>query len=132
MQIPSSPGDALDRLVILALKSTRIDDPERVAVAQRHHAALRRAWTHHGLPAPSSLPSFHQLMEVNGQLWEVEDALRAHEADGRFDEAFVALARRVYQLNDRRAALKAAVDARFDAEHPEVKSYGTARDSIST
>ncbi len=46
------------------------------------------------------------LAEVNGQLWEVEDALRWCERDADFGPRFVALARSVYVLNDRRAALK--------------------------
>lgn len=127
MDIPSSPGDALDRLTILTLKATRIADEARAQVAQAHHKALRSAWTRHGLARPSSLPEYTALLQVNGRLWDVEDALRDHEAQGDFGAGFVALAREVYQLNDQRAALKAQVDARLGAEHPEVKSYRTGQ-----
>lgn len=47
-----------------------------------------------------------ELAAVNAHLWDVEDALRALEAEGRFDDGFVSLARSVYRENDRRAALK--------------------------
>jgi hypothetical protein len=128
MRIPSSPGDALDRLTILTLKTQRVADPARRAVAQRHHDALRQAWLDQGLPPPEQVDGHDRLLAVNGELWEVEDVLRAHEARGDFGERFIQLARSVYRLNDRRAALKAEIDARLGAEHPEVKSYGTSQD----
>jgi len=124
MLAPSSPGDVLDRLTILDLKRTRIADPARAAIATAHARALEEAWRAEGLPPPSQVPEHDDLATVNAALWDVEDRLRAHEARGDFGPAFVEGARSVYRLNDERARLKAAVDRRFGAQHPEVKSYG--------
>jgi len=125
MLAPTSPGDVLDRLTILELKTQRIDAPDRVALAADHRDALKQAWDAAGLPAPDTIPEWRQLGRVNGELWEIEDALRAHEARGDFGPAFVARARSVYRLNDERSRLKASVDRRLGARHPEVKSYAT-------
>lgn len=123
MNIPTSPGDALDRLTILSLKAARIADPDRQETARRHHDAMRAAWVAHGLPAPSKVKGYFDLLRVNGALWDVEERLRDHERRSDFGDAFVEAARSVYRLNDERAAVKARVDAALGAEHPEVKSH---------
>jgi hypothetical protein len=120
---PTSPGDVLDRLTILDLKVARIADPDRRRQASAHRHALREAWHEQGLPDPTSFPEHGELAQINGELWDVEDALRAHERASTFDEAFVALARSVYRLNDARASAKARLDARLGARFGDVKSY---------
>ena len=65
-----------------------------------------------------------ELKAVNRRLWDIEDALRAHERDGRFDGVFIELARSVYRENDRRAALKRRINELTGSEIVEEKSYG--------
>jgi len=122
--VPQSAGEVCDRLAILDLKCARIRDPDARARAERIRDRLRAAWRAAGLP---EVPEAAELAQVNAELWDVEDALRAHEAEGRFDAAFVAHARSVYRLNDRRAALKAAIDRRLGSDLAEPKSYGGRR-----
>jgi hypothetical protein len=126
LRVPQSPGEVIDRLAILELKVARLPDPAARERARSLARELRAAWDDAGLPAPSSLPEAADLAAVNAALWDVEDALRACEAAARFDDAFVAHARSVYRLNDRRAALKAAVDRRLGSDATEPKSYGGA------
>lgn len=123
MLAPTSPGDVLDRLTILDLKVARIADPARRRQAAAHRDGLRQAWSSHGLPPVTTLPEHAELARINGRLWAVEDALRAHEQAGAFGEDFVALARSVYRLNDARAAVKASLDAQLGAPFGDVKSY---------
>ena len=54
----------------------------------------------------------------------LEDALRDHESRQDFDESFIALARSVYQLNDRRSMAKRAINELLDVAQDEWKSYG--------
>ena len=63
---------------------------------------------------------------MNLALWEVEDALREREARGDFCAAFVADARSVYRLNDRRAAVKRAISEALGSRWVEEKSYTDA------
>ena len=127
MLAPTSPADVLDRLTILDLKVARIADPARRAVALRHREALDEAWRGTGLPDRHDVPEAHALAEVNTALWEVEDALRDHEARADFGLRFVEHARSVYRLNDRRAAIKSAFDQRLGALHADIKAYGAGR-----
>ncbi len=122
---PVSIGDLLDRITILGVKRQHAAGPALGNVLAEL-AALEGAWAAAGLPADP--PERAELSAVNAALWDVEDALRLHEARGDFGAEFVALARRVYQLNDRRAALKRALNLRLGSELVEEKvlpAYGT-------
>ena len=77
-----------------------------------------------GLPASSELAELEgELADVNARLWEVEEALRACEREQDFGPRFVELARSVYRHNDRRAALKRAINELLQSPLAEVKSY---------
>lgn len=119
---PAAVGDVLDRITILAHKHTRVSGAAALHVAAEL-AALRAAWADAGLPAPESVPEYGELDRVNRTLWDVEDRLRAAEAAARFDADFVADARAVYRTNDRRAALKRAVNLRFGSALVEEKQH---------
>ncbi len=121
--VPVSPGELCDRLTILEQKVARIRDPERRAAAATLLADYVGAWRAAGLPDRSTLPEDEALREVNAALWDVEDDLRARERTADFGPAFVAAARSVYALNDRRAALKAALDRRLGAGGSEPKEH---------
>ena len=63
------------------------------------------------------------LLMVNKNLWDVEDVLRKMEADKKFDEEFIAKARSVYFLNDRRFELKSKINTVMGSRINEVKQY---------
>jgi hypothetical protein len=116
-------GEIVDRVAILDLKCARIEDPARRAGAVALRAELVGRWSASGLPPMEGLPEWAELVQVNGALWEVEDALREHERRQDFGPAFVELARSVYRTNDRRAALKASIDRRLASPLWEPKSH---------
>lgn len=123
MLVEQSLGDVVDRITILRRKVQRARDPDGRHVA-RELAALESAWQAASLPPIEGLAEFVALAEVNAALWDVEDALRQHEARCQFDGDFVNLARSVYRLNDERAALKRRLNERLGSELIEVKVYG--------
>ena len=63
------------------------------------------------------------LKKVNGELWTIEDRIRAKEANQLFDREFVELARSVYRNNDERAALKRRINDLLGSPLVEEKSY---------
>jgi len=76
------------------------------------------------VPASRELEELEeQLTSVNEQLWDVEDAIRGCERNGDFGLRFVELARSVYRSNDRRAALKRAINELLGSAIVEEKSY---------
>lgn len=129
IRVPISPGELLDKLTILRIKAERLADAEKLANVRRELALLEASWR---LEAGAELDLSDEeraLTRVNGALWEIEDALREHEAAQRFDAEFIALARSVYQRNDERAAIKRRVNLKLGSALIEEKSYRAPRGS---
>jgi len=120
MRVPVSYGEVVDKLTILALKVERLGSDH----ARHEHRLLMEAWDQETLPPTHSLPEHGELAKVNAALWEVEERLRDAEGRSDFGPAFVADARSVYRLNDRRAELKRRINQRLGSDVVEVKSYG--------
>lgn len=123
MKVEASLGDVVDRLTILRIKAARIASEAARANVRVEAAALEEAWRAAGLPALEGLEEWGPLLAVNEALWEVEDRLRDLERQGDFGADFIASARAVYVTNDRRAALKRAINLRLGSTIIEEKSY---------
>jgi len=125
MKIEVSNGEVLDKYSILQIKSERITDPTALNNIHRELESLRPAVdTIRSLETSGALHSLQdQLLEVNTSLWEVEDVLRGLEKSKDFGPSFVAAARSVYQLNDRRAAVKKEINLLTGSNLIEEKSY---------
>ena len=122
IHVPVSVGELIDKITILDIKAVRIPDPVKLANIERERAALHAIRS--DLPRLYQIiPDETQLRAVNEQLWEVEDALRTREANGDFGADFVADARSVYRLNDKRAALKYSINQITGSALVEEKSY---------
>ena len=63
------------------------------------------------------------LIDINSQLWVIEDEIRNCERNKKFDQEFIKLARSVYITNDKRANVKLKINNEFGSELVEVKSY---------
>jgi tetratricopeptide (TPR) repeat protein len=120
-------GDLLDRLTILEIKSERIRDPAKLRHVRAELEALAEPRRTLG-ESPELAALKAQLREVNERLWDVEDELRLCEQRQDFGPRFIELARSVYQSNDRRAALKRAVNELLHSPLVEEKSYADPGD----
>ena len=123
MEVPCSVGELIDKLTILEIKSERIVDPAKLDNVRRELDLLRAVRVARHLFDPRLAPIEAQLKNVNGRLWDIEDALRRCEKESDFGPRFVERARQVYVTNDRRAALKRAIDDLFHSTIVEEKSY---------
>ncbi len=117
-----APGELLDKLTILEIKSERIADPRKLENVRAEMAALAapRASLEQ---SPRLAELVAQLKAVNEALWDIEDAIRLCERDQDFGPRFIALARSVYHTNDRRAALKRAINELLHSSLIEEKDY---------
>jgi len=120
--IEVSWGELFDKLTILEIKEQRLSSPAAVANVRRELAALRAAVA--GVEPAAEIAALKaKLTEVNEKLWEIEDAIRAKEAAGAFDQGFVDLARSVYFNNDKRAELKREINTLLNSAFVEEKQY---------
>jgi hypothetical protein len=123
IHIPGSAGELIDKITILAIKERRITEPAKLANV-RHELVLLQKLKAQCVPGGAELAVLEsELRSVNGLLWDVEDALRAHEVRLDFGTAFIELARQVYKTNDRRAALKKEINSLCNSAIVEEKSY---------
>jgi hypothetical protein len=121
--VPISPGELLDKITILRIKSARMRDALKLANVRHELQLLEQTWSR-AVPAGVDLTADERaLEEVNASLWDIEDRIREHEAAGSFDKLFVELARAVYVTNDERAAIKKRINTQLGSALVEEKSY---------
>jgi len=123
IQVPVSPGEVLDKITILEIKSERMDDPEKVANVKRELELLQATWQQ-SVSDDETVRRIHAEMKaINEELWEIEDDIRDKERAREFDQVFIDLARSVYVTNDKRANAKKDLNIYLGSEIVEEKSY---------
>mgnify|MGYP003349710360 FL=1 len=111
LMAPLSWGELIDRITILTIKVNKLSDPAKRQNAAKELAALVAVQDAKMASPPAALAGLRgELEAVNRRLWDIEDRIREHERDKRFDDGFIALARSVYHQNDARGALKRKMD----------------------
>ena len=123
VKVDVAPGELIDKITILLIKSERMDDPGKIANVQLELDILQAIHESSisGSPALDDLTA--KLKRVNEALWEIEDDIRACEAERDFGDTFVQLARSVYRTNDERAQLKRDINVLLGSQILEEKSY---------
>lgn len=121
--VPTAPGELVDKLTILRLKSERIADAAKLTNVRHEQTVLQQTADRHLPPSETLSALWHELYEINATLWVIEDDIRACEARGDFGPAFTELARAVYVTNDRRAAVKKRINLHLGSDLVEEKSY---------
>ena len=125
--VPISPGELIDKITILEIKSQRMTDPAKLHNVRTELALLNDTWRASPCSATDIGAEWTGLREVNGRLWDIEDRIRDKERDGAFDDVFVELARAVYVTNDERAAIKKKINTKLGSTLVEEKSYADYR-----
>jgi hypothetical protein len=124
---PVSPGELLDKLTILDIKSERITDAEKLANVAHEKTLLEKVWRDSALETAETVRLRADLKRINEALWDIEDAIRDEERAKRFGDRFIELARAVYVTNDERAAVKKAINEALGSRIVEEKSYSDYR-----
>jgi len=121
--VPISPGELLDKITILRIKSTRISDPEKLVNVRMELQVLEDTWRGSAYAKAGIEAEVIALLEVNERLWVIEDGIRDKERAQEFDADFIRFARAVYFENDERAAIKRRINTKLGSELVEEKSY---------
>jgi len=123
LMVPISPGELIDKITILEIKSQRMTDATKLHNVRTELALLTDTWRASPFAATDIRAEWDALRKVNGDLWDIEDRIRDQERDGAFDAVFIELARAVYVTNDERAALKKKINTKLGSTLVEEKSY---------
>jgi hypothetical protein len=122
IQAPVSVGELIDKLSILHVKQTKITNEEKLEYINKEFELLYNLSSGY-LNNPEIETLYHQLVETNSKLWDIEDRLRVIETEKRFEGEFVDYARKVYFTNDDRFRLKNEINNISNSEIREVKEY---------
>jgi hypothetical protein len=125
--VPISPGELIDKITILEIKSARMTDPAKLQNVRTELSLLNETWSASPYGATDIAAEWTALRDVNAQLWDIEDRIRDKERDGTFDAEFIELARAVYVTNDERAAIKKRINTKLGSKLVEEKSYASYR-----
>jgi hypothetical protein len=121
--VPISPGELIDKITILQIKSERMSDATKVANVRVELQLLESTWRDASRDKPDITAEWAALKQINEKLWVVEDDIRDKERAREFDAKFIELARAVYVINDERAAVKKQINTKLGSRIVEEKSY---------
>src|SRR5277367_3633335 len=125
IKVPTSPGELLDKITILRIKSQRMSDPAKLANVRLELRALETTWDACAYAQIDVAADIAALLRVNERLWVIEDDIRDKERAQSFDAEFIRLARAVYFENDERAAIKRRINTALGSAIIEEKSYAS-------
>ena len=123
-------GEVIDKMTILEIKQERLSSADAIDNVRRELAALNEVVARAAVP--EALGALKQALKaVNEKLWDIENQIRAKEAEAAFDRSFVELARSVYINNDERAKLKREINKLLKSELVEEKQYTAYAPSLT-
>lgn len=126
VKLKVSVGELFDKLTILNIKYSRIEDSEKIEKVKEEMKILeekKEKILDKSQNKQKLIDLENKLKVVNTNLWKVEEKLRKFEEKEKFDDEFIQLARSVYKNNDKRFDLKDRINRLVDSDIKEVKSY---------
>lgn len=119
VNINVSPGEVIDKIIILELKAEYITCSSSLVNVHHELNYLRERAASLGYP-----PSLLKLLkDCNKKIWQAEEVVREKEKKKEFDAAFIKAARDVYLENDKRGELKKEINLFLNSEYIEEKSH---------
>ena len=119
MKIEVSNGEILDKMSILEIKMEKIKDENKFANIKKEYEYLKEI----SQQLSYDNQSYLLLLDINNELWNIEDDIRDKERNAEFDTEFIKLARSVYVTNDKRCMVKRQINIDSKSNFIEEKSY---------
>tara|TARA_R110000796_G_C14205540_1_gene392470 strand:+ start:76 stop:450 length:375 start_codon:yes stop_codon:yes gene_type:complete len=120
MRIEVSIGEIVDKLSILQIKLENITDEDKLVNIKKEFNYL---YSIVFKDLKIQLEDYQPLLDINKELWGIEDDIRDEERAKRFEERFIEVARAVYFTNDKRSQIKKDINIKYGSEFVEEKSY---------
>lgn len=120
MKIEVSNGEIVDKLTIIEIKLKNIKDERKIINLNKEKEILDKAVE---AIIRKDHPLYLELIDINKQLWDIEDRIRELERQKDFGQEFIEVARSVYFTNDKRSEVKRKINALTNSSLTEEKSY---------
>ena len=119
-KIPISLGELVDKITILKIKLKILNGHRKVNV-KKEYDLLNDVLKASSFIFEDDL--MLELQRINQKLWDVEDEIRIKELNNDFKKEFIALARSIYKLNDKRSEIKKMINKKYNSIIFEEKIY---------
>ena len=119
---PVSLGELVDKVSILRIKKKNIQSKEKLILINEELSLLESILSE-AVESKKIKRYLDDLININLELWKIEDQVRDCEKIKNFDQKFIDLARSVYITNDKRSKIKLQINNNFGSTLVEVKSY---------
>jgi hypothetical protein len=130
IQVKVSVGEALDKLSILKIKTTKLIDKDRLDCVTKEYRELFNAVKEVLKVNPFHIEEVLELRKLNVKLWNLENDVRRCLSVGsgshrlaKVQQEFMEAATQISKLNDERARVKQRLNLKFDSGFQEIKSY---------
>jgi len=120
MKIEVSNGEIVDKLTIIEIKLKHIKDADKRKNLQKEYDVLNEAVSK---IISKDHELYQALLNINQELWDIEDRIRDLERHKDFGDAFIQTARAVYFTNDKRSDIKRKINELTGSALVEEKSY---------
>ena len=127
-KISCSFGEIIDKITILKIKLEHTKD--KIKLKNISHE-LNTILTETPL-AKSSDPLFDLLLNINKQLWKLEDNIRFKSQSKLFDKEYIEYAENIHKTNDSRAEIKRKINIKYKSEFVEEKIYNNFNNTESS
>ena len=118
-----SVGELLDKISILDIKKKKISDPINLKHIITEYNILKEEYDNKVKSDDKLNKLYLTLIEINTQLWDIEDDKRLCEKKSEFGDHFIKLSRDIHFLNDKRAKIKLEINNHTRSKIKEIKHY---------
>ena len=123
IQSEISAGELLDKISILEIKLSKINNKNSLLEINKEYKVLKSAKKTNIVTSDKIEHLFKEIKKTNLDLWNIEDKIRICEKNKDFGQEFIKLARSVYINNDKRAKIKSEINKLLGSNIKEVKKY---------
>ena len=123
--IEVSAGELFDKISILEIKKSRIEDKEKLVHVETELKSLNETLKKNKLDKDDKFlkDCVEELRNINIDLWEAEDLKRKYEKDKDFGKGFITVSRTIHFKNDERSRVKRKINVHTNSIIREVKDY---------
>tara|TARA_B110000971_G_scaffold216546_1_gene251731 strand:- start:124 stop:519 length:396 start_codon:yes stop_codon:yes gene_type:complete len=118
-----SAGELIDKITILEIKKTKINDVEKLKDIEKELSSLKATLKNSISDIVKIQELIDKLKSINLKLWDIENKKRLAEKSNDFGEKFIELSRSVYKNNDERSRIKLEINNILGSNIKEVKSH---------
>lgn len=123
--VPISVGELFDKISVLLVKKSKINDEEKVKHII-HEYNLLRPLCEELITNNSKLKNkLSEITSINSNLWDILEKQRVMEKDEKLGKEFIDISISVYVENDKRFQIKREINEITKSEVKEEKYYST-------